>query len=374
MSWTRIFGSNISNTTKAIIKDLSFYSPSGVLSIPVGTTAQRPTLNVNLGTIRYNLTRDSAEIYNTQTGVADWNGIGSETGVDGGDVIIRTNGTTITKDITIGPIANGDQKYTYGFLMGDITIDDGVTVDIESGSGLLIYDEPVNRIIPEETIVKTGLYTWLDAGNNLSYPGSGTIWTDLASSNQYNINGNPTYLQDTGGVFFLDGSNDNVTLISSSIPTGSEITFGVWIYGTTTSNASSIIEARTAQGSRTLNVHLTWSNSTIYFDTGGNAGGNRLEKVVQSSEYLGWHYWVFVKNATTGVKQIYLDGGLWHSSTGNTLQIEPTSIATIGSYTNNTTYQRGYLSNLHIYDRALSETEINYNYNITRNRFSGSSF
>ena len=146
MSWTRIFGSNISNTTKAIIKDLSFYSPSGVLSIPVGTTAQRPTVpspgTIPYGTIRFNLTKDSAEIYNTQTGVPDWNGIGSETGVDGGDVIIRTNGTTITKDITIGPIANGDQKYTYGLLMGDITIDDNVTVNIESGAGLLIYDEP----------------------------------------------------------------------------------------------------------------------------------------------------------------------------------------------------------------------------------------
>lgn len=140
MAQTKINGSNISQTTQALIDQLQFNSTGSILTLPSGTTAQRPT-GVSLGTIRFNTTKDGAEIYNTQTGTADWNGIGSETGIDGGNAFIRTNGTTITKNITIGPIANSDQKYTYGLLIGDITIANGITVDIEDGSILAIHDE-----------------------------------------------------------------------------------------------------------------------------------------------------------------------------------------------------------------------------------------
>lgn len=382
MAWTRILGSNISNSTKALLSNLYFYSSTGIFGLPVGTTAQRPGEAVNepepeLGTLRFNLTKDSAEIYNTQTGVADWNGVGSETGIDGGDAIIRTNGTTITKDITIGPIANGDQKYTYGFLVGDVTIDNGITVDIEQGAGLLIYTEPESFIFEEPTIIQDNLITWLDAANNASYPGSGTTWTDLVSGNGYTINGNPQYLVDTGGVFRFDGVDDNVTLTPGAIPVGNEVTFGVWIYGTTMNKSSSIIEARNSGNLRTLNVHLTWSNSTVYFDAGGTTsttGYDRLQKTALSTEYLGWHYWVFIKNATTGVMQIYLDGGLWIESTGNTLPLGYTTNARIGSYYNDTTYHQGYVSNLHIYDRALSDAEVNLNYLTLRDRFVGSTF
>ena len=220
-------------------------------------------------------------------------------------------------------------------------------------------------------INQVGLVTWLDASDRLSYSGNGSIWKDLSSGSQYTINGDPTYLPNTGGVFYLDGVNDNVTLLPSSMPVGSEITFGVWIYGTT-NKASSIIEARTASGSRTLNVHLTWVDGVVYFDSGGNAGSNRLSKQSTSLEYLGWHYWVFVKNATTGVLEIYLDGSLWASSTGNTFPIEATASIRVGSYADNTTYHQGYLSNLHIYGRALNGTEILYNYTVTKNQFAGS--
>jgi hypothetical protein len=372
MALQKIVGSNISPTTAALIRSLQFNSSSSYIGLPVGTTAQRPT-GISYGTIRFNTTRDQAEIYNTQTGIPDWNTIGSETGIDGGDAFIRTNGTTITKNITLGPTANSDQKYTHGFLLGDITIDSGITVTVETGSQLIIIDEQPNFTIIPDIIIQSGLTTWLDAGDRLSYSGSGTIWRDLTSGNQYTINGDPTFLPNTGGVFLLDGVNDNVTLQSSSIPTGSEITFGVWIYGTT-NKTSSIIEARTAGGNRTLNIHLTWVDGVVYFDTGNDSGSNRLSKQSTSLEYLGWHYWVFVKNATTGVLEIYLDGALWASSTGNTIPIGTTASVRVGSYADGTTYHAGYLSELHIYGRALSSTEILYNYTVDRNKFAGSVF
>ena len=166
MALSKITGSNISNTTQAILDALRFNAQTSGLSLPSGTTSQRPT-GISLGTIRFNTTKDGAEVYNTQTGVPDWNGIGSETGVDGGDAFIKTNGTTITKTITIGPTANGDQKYTHGLLIGDITIDSGYEVTVEEGSIVAIVDEEINPYQPDTTSTSTDVMS-ATGGNEVS--------------------------------------------------------------------------------------------------------------------------------------------------------------------------------------------------------------
>lgn len=136
MAVTKINGNQISTSTNALITSLTFLNTNSVLQLPSGNTAQRPT-GISYGTIRYNSQIDRAEIYTangTATGVPGWVAVGAETGVDGGDAFVRTNGTTITKSVTLGPTANGDQKYTHGYLVGEITIANNITVTIEEGS------------------------------------------------------------------------------------------------------------------------------------------------------------------------------------------------------------------------------------------------
>lgn len=143
MALTKINENQISTSTSALITSLSFLNPNSVLRLPSGNTSQRPT-GVNYGTIRYNDQIDRAEIYTangTATGVPGWVAVGAETGIDGGSAFVRTNGTTITKSCTIGPTANGDQKFTYGILVGDITISNNITVTIETGASLSIIGE-----------------------------------------------------------------------------------------------------------------------------------------------------------------------------------------------------------------------------------------
>jgi hypothetical protein len=143
MALTKINENQISTSTSALITSLSFLNTNSILQLPSGNTSQRPT-GINFGAIRYNNQIDRAEIYTangTATGVPGWVAIGAETGIDGGDAFVRTNGTTITKNCTIGPTANADQKYTYGMLVGDITIATNITVTIETGAILSIFGE-----------------------------------------------------------------------------------------------------------------------------------------------------------------------------------------------------------------------------------------
>jgi hypothetical protein len=214
-------------------------------------------------------------------------------------------------------------------------------------------------------IITKDLVLYLDAGNINSYPGSGTTWTDL-SGNGYNgtlVNG-PTYNSANNGYLIFNGSNQNVTIPNASIPTGNLLSFCVWNYGITTQQ-SSVVESRDVNGTRTLNIHLPWSDGTVYFD----CGGDRLSKAASNANYQGWHYWCFTKNVSTGQMKIFLDGVAWANSTGNVGSINATTAARLCSYAINTTYHNAYIGNVKIYNRALSTAEILQNYNVQKGRF-----
>lgn len=216
-------------------------------------------------------------------------------------------------------------------------------------------------------IVTSGLKLVLDAGNPKSYPGSGTTWTDL-SSNGYNstLTNGPTFNASNGGSIVFDGVDDYGTLNPSCIPTGNEISISFWNFGIS-APASSIIAASYNSSDQTLNVHLPWSNSTIYWDCGSPF--NRIQKEATNAEYQGWHHWVFIKNASTGYMYIYLDGSLWHSGTGLTSSIPAMNVARIGSYFNNQLYHNGRIAQCLIYSKVLSAAEVLQNYSATRQKF-----
>jgi len=68
--------------------------------------------------------------------------------------------------------------------------------------------------------VTDGLVLCLDAGNRKSYPGSGTVWTDLSGrGNTGTLTNGPTYSSANGGSIVFDGSNDYVQFSSVSVRT-----------------------------------------------------------------------------------------------------------------------------------------------------------
>ena len=135
MAISRISGNQISTTTEAILTTLSFMNTNSVFKLPVGTTAQRP-VGVTAGTLRYNSEIDNAEIYVNAIGdgTAGWAPVAGGGPSIGEDSVIRCNPSTIAENLTVGPVANNDAKYTNGFTAGPITIQSGYTVTIESNA------------------------------------------------------------------------------------------------------------------------------------------------------------------------------------------------------------------------------------------------
>lgn len=221
----------------------------------------------------------------------------------------------------------------------------------------------------EGNYVKQNLLWFVDPSNPISYPGSGSTLYDL-SGNGYNATISGAVHR--GYSFYYDGSNDTADVPVQVIPPGPELSFEQWILGQS-NRASTSFEAKDANNIRTLNLHLTWSNSNVYFDSGGSDGYDRINKGVRNySEYRGWHCWMFTKNSQTGSMKIYLDGVLWHSGTGKNRNVGNTTKANIGSYTNGSNrHHQGNIGIMRCYNRELSAAEVLQNYNASRYIYQG---
>jgi hypothetical protein len=95
-----------------------------------------------------------------------------------------------------------------------------------------------------EDIVTDGLVLNLDAGWYNSYPGSGTVWTDLSGQgNNGTLFNSPTFSSNGQGSLNFDGTDDYVRVNeSASIDiTTNTITFGAWCYPTVSNKYQHIL-------------------------------------------------------------------------------------------------------------------------------------
>jgi hypothetical protein len=100
--------------------------------------------------------------------------------------------------------------------------------------------------------------------------------------------------------------NNNFNSISN------EITMAFWAYGNPQKlpTNNSVLEGTDQFNNRQVNVHLPWSDNAVYWDCGNDGTGyDRVTVTLTNpSEYKGWHFWAFTKNAATGTMSIYRDG------------------------------------------------------------------
>ena len=148
-----------------------------------------------------------------------------------------------------------------------------------------------------------------------------------------------------------------------------QVTVAFWAYG----NPSIQPQAHFTFGAfidpadnnaRVASCHVPWSDGTVYWDTSGVTGAwspDRISKGAAATEYEGqWRHWTFVKNATTGVQSIYLNGALWHRMTGMTQLMAGNKVTgfTIGDRPAHDYPYGGMIDDFRLYNRALTDAEI----------------
>ena len=217
-------------------------------------------------------------------------------------------------------------------------------------------------------IVTGGLVLLLDAANTKSYPTTGTTWTDISrgGNNGTLING-PTFNSANGGSIVFDGTNDYIKPPASTNLQLTDFTLSSWVRINVQNIQQFIIDTSTSLSNGSGYSYRINSDNKIRFwayDANNNLNSNTI--ILPNI----WYNILVTYNNTTKLQSIYINGVFDISnthtnpfvvSTVTNLQIGGSSI--LGGYLN------GRITQVSIYNRALSPTEIQQNFNATRSRF-----
>ena len=225
------------------------------------------------------------------------------------------------------------------------------------------------RILP---IVSTGLVYHLDAGNAASYPGSGSTWSDLASSGiSMTLYGSPTYSSANGGYLSFVPSSSQYGSTSTSLAAASTWTIEAFIYYNGTNNGSlPCIFTDTFPGtSSTIQWALGSLNggSSTTLQAGYFSGG-WFTTSVQSPLTSGNWYHVVGTYDGTNIK-LYINGSLNQTTASSTAPVRNAGGHRIMRRWDTADYWGGNLAVLRIYNTALSLTDISQNYSAQKSRF-----
>ena len=221
---------------------------------------------------------------------------------------------------------------------------------IEIGPGI--------SITSANAYVTSGLITYLDAGDNSSYPGTGTTWTDLSgAANNFTLTNNPPWTNAGSTSYFTMAGGYAVS--TAILPAAAYTKISVFYV---TGSFLNIIS-----GGITSNDHAFWGNNSRYLQ----AGHNGAWSTVASPVITPINQWVFGAvsfNTTTGWR-LYLNQNT-PVTNASTTTFSPTPAACeVGAFQNGN-FLGGRAAVAMIYNRVLSDSEITQNYNYFKSRFS----
>lgn len=260
---------------------------------------------------------------------------------------------------------------------------------ITSVEGVFGYGHPVPS--SNQPTSNANLQIWLDAANNTSYPGSGSIWTNLVSGKTaYNFNlvnspvsSNVVYNGTTNRSISFNGTNQyatpNTSLLTAAQSNNWQETREYWVYwrgaaGCLTIEAGTAVPDTNwfdAQASMASNVlaYSVWQGNTLM----------TAYQVFNSLTSNSWNHIVWQHNKATNTLLAYVNG-LQTYSNNTVSRITPDSassqfytILCAGSVTNfgfgSGSYLNASLGLYRWYNTILSSNQVSSNYQAERTRF-----
>jgi len=220
----------------------------------------------------------------------------------------------------------------------------------------------------QSNIVQDGLVFMVDANNIVSYEGLGTTAYSLTGSITGTLTNGVGYNPQNGGTWVFDGVDDFITtsLVTS---TNNNVTIEAWFNSNNVNQAGQMVVYNGSdnagngygisvnyEGSTTGNIYVLYG-AISWFDTGVPLISNQ------------WYHAIMTISGTS--LKVYLNGVLIYnvsSSNPNT----PTLYTNIGRNDYPAArYFNGKIANTKIYNRALTATEVQQNYQATKDKFLG---
>jgi hypothetical protein len=264
----------------------------------------------------------------------------------------------------------------------------GITT-FSATSGMLMPSGDTFKRNVVENVVKDGLVLYLDAGNDFSYPGSGTTWADLGDNGyDFNLINGPTFNSSNLGGIEQDGTNDYLERThTTDLAFTGNVSFTLQIVAKTktlTHNPDypAIMSCGDANSGGGWQFDLYDDNNFSgefgeivlgRYQTGGsyiNAGGACGYRFTSVSDANSTNFWCYTYSSSNGGK-LYRNGNLISSntSTGSITRSTTPNVFIGRRGTNASRVTNCIFYSVSAYNRALSPQEIQQNFNALRGRY-----
>lgn len=220
------------------------------------------------------------------------------------------------------------------------------------------------------SIVRDSLILHLDAANTKSYSGSGTRWSNLSGNNNNGtLTNGVSYSNENMGTLVLDGVNDYISLPHVSIT--DKLTVSGFVSINSNRSWQTIIGNWNSTGPGDSWLFLSSEGSAsarpaIYVRNPSNSGGTFLASNISLN--LNTYYYL-TGVFDSGKLQLYINANLIGEipNVGFTSVFQNTQELWIGRFSN--FYSTGSIAQASVYNTALSEIEIQQNFEATRGRY-----
>ena len=217
------------------------------------------------------------------------------------------------------------------------------------------------------------LALWLDAGNVSSYSGTGTTWYDISGNNKNaTLTSDQSFSSGEGGSIQFNGGQNAVSMPLVSNKT-TDVTMQTWVY----------LDANTKGP-----FFKNGTNNGYVFGTGNGGNGfevgNKATMLFAGARWIptttnygyGWKLVTMVFNSS-GVPSLYINNTIVPGTyTGNNA-LTPTTGTYLGRNVGDDDVNwpkfNGKMAAVYFYTKALSQSEINQNYDALATRFGFSS-
>jgi hypothetical protein len=214
-------------------------------------------------------------------------------------------------------------------------------------------------------IVRDGLILNLDAAKRDSYPRSGTVWRDIVGANNGTLTNGPTFDSGNGGSIVFDGVDDYVGLGTSTNIVPPYVTASLFVYLNSYSTRPHLIGR--GEGGIGHYYFVVETSGVFRFYTDVGSGWSFIQP---SNFTFPTGVWYNIACTFDGSSvNVYGNGSLLGNESRVGQLRQYTAQETVLGRILTQRYLNGNISQVSIYNRALSSTEILQNYNATKTRF-----
>jgi hypothetical protein len=283
----------------------------------------------------------------------------------------RQVGSSVAKSVS------GEYHYGWGNIQGNLDQPWGHVANLELYNTKFTPEQLLQNyynMLPTfstPNIVTSNLVLWYDPSNSVSYPGTGSTITNLASTS---LNGTMSNITYTDPYFSYNGSSSQINVPDNALlePGTGDWTMEAWVY-LSSSSGSKVVLGKFDPGGLSADVSysIRIQGAGIYAQIGN--GSTVVDTPLYTLPLNTWTHVTYVwKNVATNSLEAYINGVSVNSVSHSFSSILNTSANLyIGSYNGGeySQYMNGRIGITRLYSAALTSAQVLQNYNADKSKY-----